>query len=210
MPFRFVRIKPGPDWLCFARSAPFAVTHGAPPPSAVIPAEGGWATWHALTGTPQTDPAASVGFVSQHWHGEQNHFPVMDLEPVRTRELALFRKSGEAPACRSNPQSTIRSPKPSAAPVGFVSHGRRLLRFVQARLVGTPERRKMLRLYTDALTCPLPMGMVGPIGFVSQNAPCRSLGCSDAVPAEGSCRVKAFDRSLRLDPSGPTIQLLTK
>ena len=142
MPFRFVRIKPGPDWLCFARSAPFAVTHGAPPPSAVIPAEGGWATWPALTGTPQTDPAASVGFVSQHWHGEQNHFPVMDLEPVRTRELALFRKSGEAPACRSNPQSTIRSPKPSAAPVGFVSHGRRLLRFVQARLVGTPGDAK--------------------------------------------------------------------
>jgi hypothetical protein len=51
-------------WLCFAQSVPFVVTHGAPPPSAVVPAEGGWATGHALAGTRQTYRAVSVGFVS--------------------------------------------------------------------------------------------------------------------------------------------------
>jgi len=51
-------------WLCFAESVPFVATHGAPPPSAVLPAEGGWATSDAPAGTPQTAPTASVGFVS--------------------------------------------------------------------------------------------------------------------------------------------------
>jgi len=67
------------------------VTHGAPPPSAVIPAEGGWATWYALTGTPQTDPAASVGFVSQHPQDDYNLFPTKDFASLKPTRLALFR-----------------------------------------------------------------------------------------------------------------------
>jgi hypothetical protein len=47
------------SWLCFARPVLFVLTHGAPPPSAVIPAEGGWAYIDALTG----GLARQVGFV---------------------------------------------------------------------------------------------------------------------------------------------------
>ena len=48
------------SWLCFARSAAFVVTHGAPPLSAVTPAEGGWATSDALEGTIQTAPLSPL------------------------------------------------------------------------------------------------------------------------------------------------------
>ena len=61
---RAYHLPEGLSWLCLAESVPFVVTHGAPPPSAVFPAEGGWATGYALAGTVQT---AQVSHSSQVW-----------------------------------------------------------------------------------------------------------------------------------------------
>jgi len=107
------------SWLCFARSAAFVVTHGAPPLSAVTPAEGGWATSDALEGTIQTAPLSPVGFVSRRPQDDHNLFPEKDFVPFKPVGLALFRSIG-TPVGRAVPAIG------PAGPVGFVSQNRPL------------------------------------------------------------------------------------